>query len=100
MNAPIALDIPHQLGKAGVRARIDSRIVQVAAAVPGGSIVEKRWDGDTFHFTVGAMGQNVASRITVYDAHVHAEVDLPAFLLPFAGMLRGAIEQRAPKLLK
>ena len=100
MNQPLALDIPHTLGKAGVRARIDSRIGQVASAVPGGAIVEKRWDGDTFHFTVSAMGQRVASTITAFEDHVHAVVDLPLFLLPFAGMVRGAIEQGAPKLLK
>ena len=100
MSAPIALDIPHTLGKQGVRDRIDARIGQVAAAVPGGNLVEKRWDGDTFHFTIRAMGQTVASAITVFDAHVHAMVDLPAFLLPFANLIRGAVQREAPKLLR
>ena len=100
MSTPIALDIPHALGKQGVRDRIDSRIGQVATAVPGGTMVERHWDGDTLHFTIRAMGQTVASAISVFDAHVHAVVDLPSFLLPFAGMIKGAIEQGAPKLLR
>ena len=98
---PIALDIPHSLGKQGVRDRLDARIGQVAGAVPGGgTMVEKRWDGDTLHFSIRAMGQTVASAITVFDAHVHAVVDLPMFLLPFAGMIKSAVEAQAPKLLR
>ena len=100
MNAPIALDIPHSLGKQGVRDRLDSRIGKVADAVPGGALVSRSWDGDTLNFSIKAMGQTIASAITVFESHVHAVVDLPMFLLPFAGMVKSAIEQGAPKLLK
>ena len=99
MSTPIALDIPHQLGKQGVRDRID--IGRVADAIPGGgALVSRSWDGDTLNFSIKAMGQTVASTITVFEDHVHAVVDLPMFLLPFAGMMKTAIEREAPKLLK
>ena len=51
-------------------------------------------------FTVGAMGQNIASRLTVFDTHVHAVVDLPPFMALFAGMVKASIEREGPKLLR
>lgn len=100
MSQPIELDIAHQLGKAGVRARLDGNISRIGEKIPGGATVEHRWEGDTMFFTVGAMGQNIASRLTVFETHVHAVVDLPPFMALFAGMVRGAIEREGPKLLR
>jgi hypothetical protein len=100
MSQPITLDIPHQLGKAGVRARLDGGVGKLGEKIPGGATVQHRWDGDTLHFTVNAMGQQIASTATVFDAHVHAVVDLPGFLAMLAGPIKAAIQSEAPKLLK
>lgn len=100
MANPITLDIPHQLGKAGVRARLDGGIGRLGEKIPGGATVEHRWDGDTLHFTVQAMGQSVNSAATVFERHVHAVVDLPGLLAMLAGPIKAAIEREAPKLLK
>lgn len=100
MTQPIALDIPHTLGKEGVRQRLDGGIARITEKIPGGGHVQHRWDGDTMHFTVAAMGQTIASTATVYDDRVHAVVDLPGFLGLFAGKVKAVIEREAPKLLK
>lgn len=100
MATPISLDIPHQLGKAGVRARLDGGVGRLGEKIPGGAQVQHRWEGDTLHFTVQAMGQTVTSTAEVFDSHVHAEVDLPGLLSLFAAPIRAAIEHEAPKLLK
>ncbi len=100
MAQPIALDIPHSLGKQGVRDRLDGRIGRLGEKIPGGARVEHRWDGDTLYFTVHAMGQAVKSTATIFERHVHAEVDLPALLQLFAAPIRAAIQVEAPKLLK
>lgn len=100
MGTPIALDIPHRLGKDGVRQRLDGGIQRITEKIPGGGIVQHRWDGDTMHFTVAAMGQTIASTATVFEDKVHAVVDLPAFLGLFAGKVKDVIEREAPKLLK
>ncbi|WP_419809731.1 polyhydroxyalkanoic acid system family protein [Sphingomonas sp.] len=100
MANPITLDIPHQLGKAGVRSRLEDGIGRLGEKIPGGASVQHRWDGDTLHFTVQAMGQSIVSTATVFDKHVHAVVDLPGFLAMFAGPIKAAIEAEAPKLLK
>ena len=100
MGTPISLDIPHKLGKAGVRSRLDGGIGRLGEKIPGGAEVQHRWEGDTLHFTVQALGQTVKSTAEVFDSHVHAVVDLPAMLSLFAAPLRAAIQSEAPKLLK
>ena len=100
MSTPIELDIPHRLGRAAVRQRLDGGIGQIASRIPGGATVDHRWDGDTMHFTVAAMGQTIASQVTVFEDKVHAVIDLPAFLGLFAGKIREVVEREAPKLLR
>lgn len=100
MANPISLDIPHSLGKQAVRQRLEGGVSQVVDKIPGGGKVDHRWEGDTMHFTVQAMGQSIVSSATVFDDKVHAVVDLPGILGLFAGKIKGAIEREAPKLLK
>ncbi len=100
MGTPISLDIPHKLGKAGVRARLDGGVGRIGEKIPGGATVQHRWEGDTLHFTVNAMGQSIASTAEIFDSHVHAVVDLPGLLAMLAGPIRAAIQSEAPKLLK
>ncbi|WP_333928586.1 polyhydroxyalkanoic acid system family protein [Sphingomonas sp. LR55] len=63
-------------------------------------MTEQRWDGDTLHFTVQAMGQTIASAITVFETNVHAVVDLPGILGLFAAKVQEMIRKEAPKLLR
>ena len=100
MPEPIKVDIPHKLGREAAKARLAGGVGKLADMVPGGGKVSQRWEGDTLHFSVSAMGQKVASRIDVLDGHVHAEVDLPPMLALFAGKVRDKLLSVAPKLLK
>ncbi|MDF7773805.1 polyhydroxyalkanoic acid system family protein [Sphingomonas sp. AOB5] len=100
MPEPIKVDIPHNLGREAAKARMAGGVGKLADMVPGGGTVNHRWEGDTLHFTVTALGQTVASRIEVFDNKVHAEVDLPPMLALFAGKVRDKLMQVAPKLLK
>jgi hypothetical protein len=100
MGTPITVDVPHQLGKTAVRARLDGGIGKISDKIPGGSVTEQRWDGDTLHFTVQAMGQTIASAVTVFETNVHAVVDLPGILGLFAGKVQDMIRKEAPKLLR
>ena len=100
MSNPISVDIPHKLGKAGVRSRLDSGIDTIGAKIPGGSVTDRRWEGDTLHFTVTAMGQVIGSKVTVFEDTVHAIVDLPGLLGLFAGKVQDMIRKEGPKLLR
>lgn len=99
MAEPLALDIPHKLGKAAVRERLDRGIGKIGSVIPGGGAVTHDWDGDAMNFTVSAMGQTMKCRATVFDDNVHAVVDLPPLLAMFADKIRAALGRELPKLL-
>ena len=100
MADPITVDIPHKLGLATAKGRIAGGISKIADVVPGGGTVEQRWEGDVLHFSVSAMGQQVASRVEVFENHVRAEVHLPPMLALFAGKVREKLAQKATTLLR
>jgi hypothetical protein len=100
MANPVTVDIPHRLGRNGARSRLDGSIGKLADMFPGGGTVTHHWEGDTMVFTVQAMGQSIASRLEVRDAHVHAVIDLPPFLSLFAERIRAKLGKDGPKLLE
>jgi len=100
MADPVKVDIPHKLGRDAARARIAGGVGKLAGMIPGGGTVEHRWEGDTMHFGVSAMGKKVACRLEVFEDRVHAEVDLPPMLALFAGKIRDKLASGATRLLK
>ncbi|WP_375397934.1 polyhydroxyalkanoic acid system family protein [uncultured Sphingomonas sp.] len=100
MSEPITVDIPHKLGLAEARRRIDAGIGQLAGWFPGGAAVDHHWQGDIMAFTVAALGQRVAGRLDVRDERVIATVDLPPFLALFADRIRAKLAKEAPRLLE
>jgi hypothetical protein len=100
MSDPIIVDIPHKLGLAAARERIDKGVDKLAAFVPGAALTEHRWEGDTLIFTVEAMGQRVASRLDVLENRIHATFDLPPMLRLFAAKIREKLTRDGAKLLK
>ena len=100
MTNPVTVDIPHKLGRDSARSRLDGGIGKLADMFPGGGNVTHHWEGDTMVFTVQAMGQSIASRLEVHDAHVHAVIDLPPFLSLFADRIRAKLNKDGPRLLE
>ena len=99
MATPITISIPHQLGRAEARRRIESGFAQVAEQLPGGrGTCTERWEGDRLAFSVGAMGQTMAGGVDVQDNAVTIEIQLPGIL----GMIAVGVKdqlQRAGQLL-
>ena len=100
MTQPIEIDLPHKLGRDAARARIEKGTSKMASFIPGGTVSEHRWDGDTLSFTVEAMGQRIASRLTVMDDKVRCLFDLPPLLALFADKIRAKLQKDGPKLLE
>ena len=100
MSGPISVDLPHQLGRAGARARMEAGVGKLTGFIPGGTVTEHRWEGDTMIVAVQAMGQRVAARMTVTETHVHTLFDLPPLLAPFAEKIRGKLQKDGAGLLK
>lgn len=100
MTQPITVDIPHKLGLAEAKRRVEHGFGKLADWIPGGSVTMHRWDGDTLHFTVQGMGQSIVSRLEVGEDKVRAIVDLPPLLALFAEKIRAKLAKDGPKLLE
>ena len=94
MTTPITVKVPHQLGRAEARRRIEAGFPKTAALLPGGEgNCKERWEGDRLIFSVVTLGQTIAGVIDVFDREVTIEVELPGVL----GMLAGRIKDKLQK---
>ena len=101
MDQPVVVTIPHNLGSAEARQRIDGGIGKLKHHIPGGAAeVSSRWDGDRLMLDVHAMGQAVTGSIDVQDRSVRLELRLPAFLAMFARQIEAVIARKGGELLE
>ncbi|MEO7116623.1 MAG: polyhydroxyalkanoic acid system family protein [Caldimonas sp.] len=100
MATPITVGIPHQLGRAEARRRIEIGFAKMIRALPGGAgNYSQRWDGDRLVFSVAALAQTVAGVIDVDDAAVTMEIQLPGVLGLIASGLKNRLQKAGQLLL-
>ncbi len=99
--ATTTVDIPHSLGRAAAKARLQANIGQLAAHVPGGvAAVQTRWPGpDRMVIELAALGQVVTATLDIEDRLVRASFDLPGMLGFMAGAIAAAVRREGEKLL-
>lgn len=101
MSRPVSVDIPHRLGVAEAKVRIDKGFGQLEQQISGGlAQVEKRWDEDRMHFTAKVMGQTIAGRLHVLADAVKMEIDLPPVLAMIADTVKGRLKKQGQLLLE
>jgi Putative polyhydroxyalkanoic acid system protein (PHA_gran_rgn) len=95
MASPIFISIPHQLGRAEARCRIEGGFAKIINLLPGSTgAPTQRWDGDRLIFSVAALGQTVSGVIQVLDATVTMELELP----PVLRVLASGVKERLQKI--
>ena len=100
MQRPINVDLPHKLGRDEARRRIAGNIDSLAGQIPGGAAnVQSRWEGDTLHLDIGAMGQSINAEIAVDERVVHCTFELPGMLAMFAGPIEAMLRRKGGDLL-
>ncbi|NRF70596.1 polyhydroxyalkanoic acid system family protein [Aquincola sp. S2] len=100
MATPLTVSIPHQLGRAEARRRIETGFAKFVHSMPGTTgASNERWDGDRLTFGIAAMGQTIAGAITVLDATVTIEIELPGVLGLIASGLRDRMKKVGQLLL-
>ena len=100
---PVSIKIPHSLGQAEARRRIETGFgrarQQMTGGIAGMLSFTDRWEGDRLHFDAGGLGQKIAGRLDVLPDSVHIEVDLPEMLAMLANRLAGTLKKETQKLL-
>ncbi len=100
MTTPIQVDIPHKLGAAEAKRRIDGGIGRLKDFIPGAAEVRSAWTEDRLGLQIQAMGQEVNAQIDVRDTHVRVELLLPPALAFFGQTIAGALQRTGAELLE
>jgi putative polyhydroxyalkanoate system protein len=101
MSKTISIDIPHSLGHAEARRRIDHGFTNLSSQLGDGAAnhATHAWKGDHMEFGASVLHQSVTGRLDVMEDQVHIEVDLPALLTAFAGRISGRLQRQGQLLL-
>ena len=101
MSRPLAVTIPHRLGKQEAISRLRAGLSSARSHFGGVFAVEEEvWDGDTVEFRVRALGQTANGKIETFDDHVRLEVSLPWLLAAFAETIAPVIRKQGHLLLE
>ena len=101
MSKAITITIPHELGQAEARRRIDEGFGRFSQQM-GGAVgaLDKRWEGDRLSFSLQAMGQAISGFVDVAESSVRLEVLLPNLLAVIAGKLKGRLRKEGQLMLE
>ncbi len=100
MTAPVTITIPHQLGRAEARRRIDDGFAKLVGQFPGSAGANRQaWSGDRLDFQLSALGQSIGGSVDVADAAVTIEVRLPGLLGAIANGLKDKLRKTGQLLL-
>lgn len=101
MTRPVSVSIPHEVGAAEARRRIDEGVERLVAQAGGGlAKIQKTWDGDRLNFIADALGQRITGRLDVLEKEVRMEIDLPNVLALIANKFKGRLRKEGQILLE
>ena len=100
MNKAVTVSIPHQLGRAEAKRRVDEGFGDFSRHLGGSAgALTKSWTGDRLNFSLQALGQGISGFFDVADDTVRVEVLLPGFLAMIAGKVKGTLQKEGQLLL-
>lgn len=99
MSKPLVVTIPHELGRAEARRRIETGVAQLVGQAAAVGELTQAWEGDLLRFSMRVLGQTISGSVLVAEHDVRLEVLLPAVLGMLAGRLKGKIQDEGRVLL-
>jgi hypothetical protein len=100
MPAPLVVTIPHQLGAAEARRRIETGLERLRGQFSAHlSTAEVQWTGNHADVRVVAMAQTVNAGIDIGDDAVRVEFVLPWLLARLAERARGFLTKAGTDML-
>jgi putative polyhydroxyalkanoate system protein len=100
MVKPVVVTIPHELGKAEARKRIEEGVGKLIHQFGEGVKLTRTWEGDRLSFAAKVVGQAVAGRLDVAEDAVRMEVDLPPFFAMIADKVKGRLKKEGQLMLE
>lgn len=100
MSKAVTVTIPHELGRAEARRRVDAGFGDLSKHLGGLGAVTRTWEDDRLSFAFQAMGQAISGTIDVADHAARIEILLPNLLALMAGKLRGRLQKEGQLLLE
>jgi hypothetical protein len=100
MSNPIVVELPHRLGAAEARRRIEANMGRLGQQIPGGAQVESHWTGNRLALRVQAMNQDIKANIDVNEANVRLEVVLPPALSFFGQGIAALLRNKGSAILE
>ena len=98
--AAIDISVPHQLGQAEARRRVEKFMENVQRDFAGYvSEVGGQWAGNQLNFHFGTGGVNITGTLKVEEDLVHVNVPLPMMAMLFKGKIEKSINEELKKLI-
>jgi hypothetical protein len=101
MSKPLTVSIPHRLGKAEARRRLQAGLGNARTSYSHlFTLRDEVWTGDQLRFDLAALSQSISGTIDVEEDHVKLEVTLPWLLARLAERFIPAIQTEGTKMLE
>lgn len=100
MSQPLIVDVPHKLGAAEAKRRIQANIGKLGSKLPAGATVTPAWDGDRVRLDVAMLGQQAEAGLDILDTLVRITVQLPPALAFFRQAVEAGLRQSGAALLE
>jgi hypothetical protein len=100
MSQPIIVDVPHTLGAAEARRRIEANLGRLGEKLPAGATVTPTWDGDRLKLDVALLGQHMEAALDIFEQLIRITVQLPPALAFFRQAIEGGLRQSGAALLE
>jgi hypothetical protein len=100
MSETVQVDIPHNLGAAEARRRMQANLHTLGSRLPAGATVTPSWEGDRLRLDIAILGQQIEARLDVEEALVRIIVLLPAALAFFRQAIEAGLRRSGAALLE
>ena len=100
MSQPISVDVPHNLGAAEARRRVQANLHTLSGKLPAGATVTPVWEGDRLRLDVAMLGQQVEAGLEIMDTAIRITVLLPPALAFFGKAVEAGLRQSGAALLE
>ena len=96
----MSVDVPHNLGAAEARRRIEGGTGKLVGRLPAGATAKPTWIGNRLQLDISALGQEMKANVDVQDKLVRVEVVLPLALSFLRPLIETGIRRTGGELLE